>query len=75
MDQLRKMNEARKRDNVNATKFHHIKPFSRQEFWTFFGLMLASKLYGGNSGESIFDGEVEEGLAAEVNIFNLNVQG
>ena len=67
------MNLAREKDNATKTKRHQVsKQFTQKEFWVFFGLILANRLYGGCEGEKMFRTHVEEGLGADANNFNAN---
>ncbi len=71
-EQLKKMNDARANDNASNTHRQPECEFTQQEFWIFFGLMLANRLYGGCKGEKMFEREVKEGNSADVNIFSAN---
>ena len=72
INQLDKMNEHRKKMNdLNESRRHvKVKPFIRQEFWTFWGLILASRVVGDEIGEKMWQSKRSEGLSGDEKHFD-----
>ncbi len=68
-EQLEKMNKQREIDNLQnkvSRRVRAVRKITKSELWRFFGMMLCSRLYGGENGEAMWNNmEIAEGMKAE----------
>ena len=72
-EQLEKMNKQLEIENEanKGRRKRTVRKITKSELWKFFGMMICSRLYGGENGEKMWDtNTVEEGLKSTMPKFN-----